>query len=105
VPCRHRPKQLEREAFNADEQIITSEGDGEEAWVATHSIRQPRSNVVNARIPDIEMQDADMDDEIRDMDMDDIPGMEDMQMPSDDDSDDENSRKRYMPPDSLISGI
>ena len=29
------------------------------------------------------------DDEIRDMDIDDIPGLEDMQMPSDDESDDE----------------
>jgi ubiquitin-like-conjugating enzyme ATG3 len=29
------------------------------------------------------------------MDMDDIPGMEDMQMPSDDESDDESGRKRY----------
>jgi hypothetical protein len=35
------------------------------------------------------------DDEIRDMDIDDIPGLEDMQMPSDDESDDETSRKLY----------
>jgi len=34
-----------------------------------------------------------LDDEVRDMDIDDIPGLEDMQMPSDDDSDDGNTRK------------
>jgi hypothetical protein len=82
--------------LNADEQIITSEGDGEDAWVATHSDRQPRTNTVDTAIPDIEMQDADMDDEIRDMDIDDIPGLEDMQMPSDDESDDETSLKRFV---------
>ena len=36
------------------------------------------------------------DDEIRDMDIDDIPGLEDMQMPSDDESDDETTRKLYL---------
>jgi hypothetical protein len=45
-------------------------------------------------IPDIEMDDA--DDEIRDMDIDDIPGLEDMQMPSDDESDNETNRKLYV---------
>jgi hypothetical protein len=37
----------------------------------------------------------DVEDEPRDMDIDDIPGLEDMQMPSDDDSDDEPARKLY----------
>jgi hypothetical protein len=40
------------------------------------------------------MDDITQDDEIRDMDIDDIPGLEDMQMPSDDDeSDNETARK------------
>ena len=95
VPCRHRPKALEREAANADEQLIESEGDSDEAWVATHSDRPSRPNIVDVGgIPDIEMMDDIPDDEIRDMDIDDIPGLEDMQMPSDDDeSDDEAARK------------
>jgi ubiquitin-like-conjugating enzyme ATG3 len=95
VPCRHRPKALEREAATADEQLINSEGEGEEAWVATHADRQPRTNAMEAvGIPDIDMEEGN-DDEIRDMDIDDIPGLEDMQMPSDDESDDETSRKLY----------
>jgi len=41
------------------------------------------------------MEDAGMpDDEIRDMDIDDIPGLEDMQMPSDDESLDETRQRR-----------
>src|SRR5215471_1242905 len=49
-----------------------------------------------AGIPDIDMEDINgNDDEIRDMDIDDIPGLEDMQMPSDDESDDETIRKLY----------
>jgi len=39
------------------------------------------------------MEDDIQDDEVRDMDIDDIPGLEDMQMPSDDESDDETDRK------------
>jgi hypothetical protein len=96
VPCRHRPKALEREAANADEQLIQNDdGDGEEAWVATHADRQPHTHTAEASvIPDIEMEDATaQDNEIRDMDIDDIPGLEDMQMPSDDESDDETQRK------------
>jgi ubiquitin-like-conjugating enzyme ATG3 len=85
---------LEREAANANEQLISSEGDGDDAWVATHTDRPPRPDIASAAgIPDIEMDDA--DDEIRDMDIDDIPGLEDMQMPSDDESDDETSRRLY----------
>jgi ubiquitin-like-conjugating enzyme ATG3 len=96
VPCRHRPKALEREALNADEEIITSEADGDEPWVATHSHHQPRTEICDTGIPDIDMEDAGMpDDEIRDMDIDDIPGLEDMQMPSDDESLDETRQKRY----------
>ena len=96
VPCRHRPKALEREAALAGEQLINSEGEGDEAWVATYADRQSRNtNVVDAVaiIPDIDMEDDMEDDEVRDMDIDDIPGLEDMQMPSDDESDDETDRK------------
>ena len=87
---------MEREAANADELLVNSEGEvEEEAWVATHADRPPRTNVVDpSAIPDIDMDDAE-DDEIRDMDIDDIPGLEDMQMPSDDESDDEAARKLY----------
>ena len=87
---------MEREAANADEQLVNYEGEGEEeAWVATHADRPSRTNIVDASaIPDIDMDDA-QDDEIRDMDIDDIPGLEDMQMPSDDESDDEAARKLY----------
>ena len=84
VPCRHRPKALEREAL--EEGIV---GEGDDAWVTTHNDLQPRTNIDT--VPDIEMEDA--EDEPRDMDIDDIPGLEDMQMPSDDDSDDEPARK------------
>ena len=96
VPCRHRPKALEREAANADEQLVPAEfEDSDEAWVATHADRQPRANLEAVGIPDIDMDDA-QEEEIRDMDIDDIPGLEDMQMPSDDDeSDDEAARKLY----------
>jgi ubiquitin-like-conjugating enzyme ATG3 len=86
VPCRHRPKALEREAI--EEGIV---GEGDDAWVTTHNDRQPRTNT--DPVPDIEMDDV--EDEPRDMDIDDIPGLEDMQMPSDDDSDDEPARKLY----------
>ena len=51
VPCRHRPKALEREAANETEQIIAAEGDGEEAWVATHTDRQTRHTKLVKRIP------------------------------------------------------
>lgn len=97
VPCRHRPKALEREAANADEQLIPAEvEDSDEAWVATHTDRQPRTNAESAGIPEIDMEDP-QDDEVRDMDIDDIPGLEDMQMPSDDDeSDNEAARKLYV---------
>lgn len=99
MPCRHRPKALEREAANADEQLVNTEGDGDEAWVATHTDRPSRPSVVDAAdgIPDIEMMDdITQDEEIRDMDIDDIPGLEDMQMPSDgEESDDETARKLY----------
>jgi ubiquitin-like-conjugating enzyme ATG3 len=97
VPCRHRPKALEREAENADEELINSEEDGDEAWVATHATRPSRTNMVDvSAIPDIEMMDdITQEDEVRDMDIDDIPGLEDMQMPSDDESDDETARKLY----------
>ena len=103
MPCRHRPRALEREAANADEQLVNiDEGNEEEAWVATHADRPPRANVVDATpmILDIEMEDAiaGQDDEIRDMDIDDIPGLEEMQMPSDDESDDETTRKLYTLP-------
>jgi hypothetical protein len=91
---------LEREAASADEQLINSEEGGgeEEAWVATHTDRPQlrNNNVVDvAEIPDIDMEDITQDDEVRDMDIDDIPGLEDMQMPSDDESDDETNRKMY----------
>jgi hypothetical protein len=103
VPCRHRPKALEREAANADEQIINSEGDGDEEWIATHTNRHLRHPTVTdaAGIPDIEMEDATaggQDEDMRDMDIDDIPGLEDMQMPSDDESDNETNRKLYFFP-------
>jgi hypothetical protein len=68
--------------------------------VATHADRQPpNTNVVDGAgiIPDIDMEDDMEDDEVRDMDIDDIPGLEDMQMPSDDESDDETDRKMYPP--------
>ena len=98
MPCRHRPKALEREA--ATEQLINSEGDGDDAWVATHTDRPPRPEMIGVGgIPDIEMDDA--DDEIRDMDIDDIPGLEDMQMPSDDESDNETNRKLYVLQDTI----
>jgi len=102
VPCRHRPKALEREAANEAEQLVDAGGDYE-AWVATHTDRQGRSETTGAAlevgvIPDIEMDDAQDDDDVRDMDIDDIPGLEDMQMPSDDESDDdEAARKLYHP--------
>jgi hypothetical protein len=86
VPCRHRPKALEREAL--EEGIV---GEGDDAWVTTHNGRQTRSAMDT--VPDIEMEDV--EDEPRDMDIDDIPGLEDMQMPSDDESDDETTRKLY----------
>lgn len=107
MPCRHRPKALEREAANADEQVIDTEGDGDEAWVATHSGRPSRPNIVDAAgIPDIEMMDdITQDEEVRDMDIDDIPGLEDMQMPSDgEESDDETARKVYPTPPLLPYG-
>jgi len=95
VPCRHRPKALEREAANENELLVPND-DGEEEWVATHTDRQPRHSTGDpSEIPDIEMDDA-QEDEIRDMDIDDIPGLEDMQMPSDDESDDERQRKLYI---------
>jgi len=95
VPCRHRPKALEREAANENELLVPND-DGEEEWVATHTDRQPRHSTSDpSEIPDIEMDDA-QEDEIRDMDIDDIPGLEDMQMPSDDESDDERQRKLYI---------
>ena len=101
VPCRHRPKALEREAASGHEQLVSSGGEGDEGWVATHLDRPSRPNNVDAAggIPDIEMMDdIAQDDEIRDMDIDDIPGLEDMQMPSDDDeSDNETARKLYLP--------
>ena len=90
VPCRHRPKALEREAI--EEGIV---GEGDDAWVTTHNDRQTRSAAMDT-VPDIDMDDAGVDDEPRDMDIDDIPGLEDMQMPSDDDSDDETTRKLYL---------
>lgn len=89
VPCRHRPKALEREAI--EEGIV---GEGDDAWVTTHNDRQTRSAAGMDAVPDIDMDDA-ADEEPRDMDIDDIPGLEDMQMPSDDDSDDETTRKLY----------
>jgi hypothetical protein len=66
--------------------------------LATHADRQPRTSAMEpVGIPDIDMEDdSGHDDEIRDMDIDDIPGLEDMQMPSDDESDDETSRKLYL---------
>ena len=99
VPCRHRPKALEREAM--EEGIV---GEGDDAWVTTHNDRQTRS--ATDTVPDIDMDDA--EDEPRDMDIDDIPGLEDMQMPSDDESDDEATRKLYLSPPqgrSLTLGI
>jgi hypothetical protein len=94
VPCRHRPKALEREAANDHELLVPNE-DGEEEWVATHTDRQTRHSTADPNvIPDIDMDDA-QDEETRDMDIDDIPGLEDMQMPSDDDSDDERQRRLY----------
>jgi hypothetical protein len=81
--------------------VNTGEGSEEDAWVATHADRPPRTNVIDATsmIPDIEMEDASIqDDEIRDMDIDDIPGLEEMQMPSDDESEDETARKLYTLP-------
>ena len=92
VPCRHRPKALEREAI--EEGI---EGEGDDAWVTTHNDRPQRSAAMGGMdtVPDIDMDDAAADEEMRDMDIDDIPGLEDMQMPSDDDSDDETTRKMY----------
>jgi len=100
VPCRHRPKALEREAANENEQLVfDSDGlvvDSDDAWVATHTDRQTRhTNADPSAIPDIDMEDV-QEDEIRDMDIDDIPGLEDMQMPSDDESDDETQRKLYL---------
>src|SRR5271169_4087489 len=96
VPCRHRPKELERRAANNDEQLVD---EGEEEWVATHTDRAQPTNIVNAvHIPDIDM-DVDADEEMRDMDIDDIPGLEDMQMPSDNDSDNgttDNTNNMYL---------
>jgi len=100
VPCRHRFKALEREAANADEQIIKSEGDEEEEWVATHASKhyQHDNNVDASNIPDIDMEDVTQEDnEIKDMDIDDIPGLEDMQMPSDEESEDETNKRLYFP--------
>jgi ubiquitin-like-conjugating enzyme ATG3 len=92
VPCRHRPKELERQAANSDEQLVN---EGEEEWVATHTDWTQQTNMVHAaHIPDIDM-DVDGDEEIGDMDIDDIPGLEDMQMPSDDDSDNEPTINTY----------
>jgi ubiquitin-like-conjugating enzyme ATG3 len=42
------------------------------------------------------MDDAMQEDEIRDIDMDDIPGLDDMQMPSDDESDVETDKRLYI---------
>ena len=100
VPCRYRPKALEPEAANVDEQLINLEGEGEEAWVATHTDRPPRStNTAEAPgIPNIDMEDDTQVDEIREMDIDDISRLEDMQMPSDDESDDEITNKLYVLP-------
>jgi ubiquitin-like-conjugating enzyme ATG3 len=93
VPCRHRPKELERQATSADEELVDEGGD--EEWVATHIDRTRHTNIVDAvHIPDIDM-DVDGDEEMRDMDIDDIPGLEDMQMPSDDDSDYETTNNMY----------
>jgi ubiquitin-like-conjugating enzyme ATG3 len=92
VPCRHRSKELERQAANVDEELV-NEG-GEEDWVATHTDRRRHDNIVDGGvIPDIEMEDE--DEEMRDMDVDDIPGLEDMQMPSDDESDTETNQIMY----------
>src|SRR5580704_7919380 len=98
VPCRHRPKSLEREAL--DEEIIMA-GNGEEDWVATHTDRKIHgvSNPSSQEntIPDMIMDINDQEEEeeaVKDMEMDEIPGLEDMQMPSDDeDSDTETHRK------------
>jgi ubiquitin-like-conjugating enzyme ATG3 len=93
VPCRHRPKELERQATSADEELV-DEGEDEE-WVATHTDRTRHTNIVDAvHIPDIDM-DVDGDEEMRDMDIDDIPGLEDMQMPSDDGSEYETTNNMY----------
>lgn len=93
VPCRHRPKELERQAANADEELVD---EGEEEWVATHTDRARQRNIVDAaHIPDIDM-DVDVDEEMRDMDIDDIPGLEDMQMPSDDESDNDTTNSMYV---------
>ena len=92
VPCRHRPKELERQAANTDEELVD---EGEE-WVATHTDRVRQRNIVDAaHIPDINM-DVDVDEEMRDMDIDDIPGLEDMQMPSDDESDNDTTNSMYV---------
>jgi hypothetical protein len=106
VPCRHRPKALEREAAAETEQLVGAGGD-DEGWVATHLDRHARSEAgaagaVMGTIPDIEMIDVQQaDDDVKDMDIDDIPGLEDMQMPSDDESDDnETARKLSRPPPS-----
>jgi ubiquitin-like-conjugating enzyme ATG3 len=92
VPCRHRPKALEREAAAEAEQLVESGED--EAWVATHTDRHARPAALSEEVPDIDMTEEE-EDGARDMDIDDIPGLEDMQMPSDDESDDEAARKLY----------
>jgi hypothetical protein len=91
IPCRHRPKALEREAATEAEQLV--EAGDDEAWVATHTDRHARPAGVPEDVPDIDMTEE--EDDARDMDIDDIPGLEDMQMPSDDESDDEAARKLY----------
>ena len=95
VPCHHRPRELEREAASTDEQLVD---EGEEEWVAMHNHRTRPTNIADAAtIPDIDI-DIDTDEEIRHTDMDDIPGLEYMQMPSGNDYD--NELKRCVPPPS-----
>ena len=78
VPCRHRPKALEKQV--QDEQDIDS-GDGE-AWVATHTDQRSTSApAIEDVVPDIDMEDA--PGEV--MDIDENGDMADWEMPGDED--------------------